>query len=78
MSARRKIIMKAMQGDPVKYTGSPLPKKPVNLNDQVLMGAWSDDDPEVCLNCEMPPERCHGTDDCYLKHKEKKENADSH
>lgn len=73
MGARRKIIVKAMHGDPVKYTGSPLPQKPVNLNDQVLMGAWSDDDPEVCLNCDMPPERCHGTDECYRMHKRKKD-----
>ena len=73
MGSRRKIIMKAMQGDPVKYTGSPLPGKHVNLNDQVLMGAWSDDDPQVCLNCDRPPERCHGTDDCYLRQKEKKD-----
>lgn len=69
MSARGKIISDAMKGDPVKYTGSLYCKKA-----SPRMEEWGEDDPLVCLNCDMPPERCHGTDDCYLKQKEKREN----
>lgn len=29
----------------------------------------ADDDVDVCLTCSLPPDKCSGSDHCYLKHK---------
>lgn len=72
--AAQKVVFRSRQGDSQKYTGgSPSPsfrQKPRSFGD------YNEDDPEVCLNCTR--EKCAGTTECYLKHKEMKDNADCH
>ena len=77
MAIRNKIIKRAIQGDPIKYTGSPSPSPSSGkrLNEDIFSGSWSDEDPSVCLNCTR--EKCAGEKDCYLKRKkERDENED--
>lgn len=71
MSTRSKIIKKAIQGDPVKYTGSPSPSPGKHLNEDIFSGSWNDEDPSVCLNCTR--EKCAGEKDCYLKRKKERD-----
>ena len=70
-----KARARARAGDVQKYDGTPAPSvrmhhviDPYDPYDLDLK-----DDVSVCLNCPLPPERCRGTDECYLKRKEEKE-----
>ena len=52
----------------------PLPNN--KFGTKMIFGG-SDDDTTVCLNCDMPPERCKGGNMCYRKHKKKRDKKES-
>lgn len=67
------IVSKAMQGDPVSY-GSPSlpPDKCFVQGARGFENVLENEDPEICLNCELPPEKCRGSGLCYIKQKGRK------
>lgn len=74
MGYARKIVFRSHEGDTQKYTGTPPSKgKEWKQGARGFDGELNDDDPQVCLNCDMPPERCHGTDECYRRAKNERE-----
>lgn len=70
-----------MKPDVYSYAIKPNSKEPVIKgavslpvpNDKkrkmVFGGSDSDEDIEICLNCELPAAKCHGLDKCYAKQK---------
>ena len=69
------IKFHAKQGDPAKYgSPSPSPNAGVPQGARNFENVLADEDPEICLNCERPPEKCRGSHHCYMKGKKRHEN----
>ena len=77
MSYKAHIIHKAGQGTPFKYgSPSPSPNAGIPQGARGFDSILDDEDPDVCLSCELPPEKCYGNKQCYEKRKRKNENRD--